>query len=428
MGEGGGAARRAAVALLDAVLGEGRALSELTAPGGPLSWLSDPGERARAQRLAVETLRNIGRADRVLKPHLRKAPPLTVHNILRVATVEMLELGAAPHGAVSVAVGLARSGRRTGHAAGLVNAVLRKVSGSGEDWARLGPQELPGWLRGRLLSAYGAKAVAAVERAHAAGASLDLTPKDGDAGGLAARLGGLALPTGSVRMPGRAQVTALAGYIEGDWWVQDAAAALPARILAPRPGERVADLCAAPGGKTLQLAAAGAEVTAVDASPERMARLTENLVRTGLKAKTVVADVLDWAPESVPQAILLDAPCTATGTIRRHPELPFIRSEADVKPLADLQARMIDRALSLLPPGGRLVFCTCSLLPEEGERQVAAALARHPGLAADAAALLVPGVDPTWATEEGGLRLRPDYWPEAGGIDGFYIALLRKTG
>jgi 16S rRNA (cytosine967-C5)-methyltransferase len=428
MGEGGGTARAAALKLLDAVLGEGRALSELTGAGGPLSWLSDPGGRARAQRLAAETLRHLGRADRVLKPHLRKAPPLTVRNILRLATVEMLELGAAPHGAVSAAVGLARAGRRTGHAAGLINAVLRKVSGAGEEWVRLGPQELPGWLRGRLLSAYGAKVVAAMERAHAAGPLLDLTPKDGDAVALAARLGGVALPTGSVRMPGREQVKALPGYIEGDWWVQDAAAALPVRILAPAPGERVADLCAAPGGKTLQLAAAGAEVVAVDASPERMARLTENLVRTGLKANTVVVDVLDWAPEVSPQAILLDAPCTATGTIRRHPELPFIRSGDDVKPLAELQARLIDRALSLLPPGGRLVYCTCSLLPEEGERQVAAALARHPGLAADAAALLVPGVDPAWATEEGGLRLRPDYWPEAGGMDGFYIAFLRRSG
>ena len=428
MGEGGGTARRAAVDLLDAVLGEGRALSELTGVGGPLARLDDPGERARAQRLAVETLRHLGRANQVLKPHLRKAPPLRVQNILGLATVEMLELGVAPHGAVSAAVALARSGRRTGHAAGMINAVLRKVAGAGEDWARLGPQELPGWLRGRLLSAYGAKAVAAIERAHAAGAALDLTPKDGDAAALAARLGGAALPTDSVRMPAREQVTALPGYIEGDWWVQDAAAALPARILAPAPGERVADLCAAPGGKTLQLAAAGADVAAVDASPERMARLTENLVRTGLKARTVVADVLGWAPEQVPQAILLDAPCTATGTIRRHPELPFIRSSADVKPLAEVQAALIDRALSLLPTGGRLVFCTCSLLPEEGERQVEAALARHPGLAADPAALLVRGVDPAWATAEGGLRLRPDYWPEAGGMDGFYIVLLRKPG
>jgi 16S rRNA (cytosine967-C5)-methyltransferase len=267
-----------------------------------------------------------------------------------------------------------------------------------------------------------------MEAAHAAGAPLDLTPKDGDAAALAARLGGIALPTGSVRLAGQAQVTALSGYAEGDWWVQDAAAALPARILAPRPGEAVADLCAAPGGKTLQLAAMGAAVTAVDIAPERMARLAENLARTGLAASTVTADAQEWRPDTPPDAILLDAPCTATGTIRRHPELPHIRSGAEVKPLAALQAALIDHALGLLAPGGRLLYCTCSLLPEEGDHQVKAALERHSGLATDAGALMVAGVEAGWRTPEGGLRLRPDFWGDIGGMDGFYIALLRRDG
>jgi 16S rRNA (cytosine967-C5)-methyltransferase len=327
---------------------------------------------------------------------------------------------------------VARAGRKTAHAAGLVNAVLRKVAAEGEAWAGLPPQRLPGWLRGRLLSAWGAQAVAAIERAHAAGAPLDLTPRDGDAAALAARLGGAVaatvLPTGSLRLSGAPQVSALPGFAEGAFWVQDAAAALPARVLAPRPGERVADLCAAPGGKTLQLAAAGAEVTAVDVSADRMARLAENLARTGLAAHCVVADARDWRPEAPPDAILLDAPCTATGTIRRHPDLPFVRRPEDVKPLVALQADLIDRALALLRPGGRLLYATCSLLPEEGERQVAAALARHPGLAADPGALALPGVEPDWRTPEGGLRLRPDFWAEAGGMDGFYLVLCRKPG
>ncbi|MCU0910829.1 MAG: methyltransferase domain-containing protein [Rhodobacteraceae bacterium] len=425
----GVAARRAAAAILDRILGEELSLSEVTGAAGPWAQLSDPADRARAQGLATDTLRHLGRADRLLKPHLRRAPPLAVSNILRLATVEMLERGAPAHGVVGAAVAVARAGRRTEHAAGMVNAVLRKVAGEGAAWAALPPQELPGWLRGRLLSAWGAKAVAAIERVHAMAPPMDLTPRDGDASALAARLGGIALLTGSVRLPPGAQVTALPGYAEGAWWVQDAAAALPARLHAPRPGEKIADLCAAPGGKTLQLAAAGAQVTAVDASADRMERLRQNLSRCRLEAETVVADVLDWAPPGEGfDAILLDAPCTATGTVRRHPELPFIRSGAAVKPLVALQAALIDRALGLLRPGGRLVFCTCSLLPEEGERQVAAALARHPGLAADTAVALPEGVDPAWCSAEGGLRLRPDVWADEGGMDGFYMARLVRPG
>jgi 16S rRNA (cytosine967-C5)-methyltransferase len=425
MAEGGIAARRAALALLDRVLGERQALSEATGERGPLARLADPADRARARGLAVDTLRHLGRADRLLAPFLRRPPALPVRNILRLATVEMLERGAPAHAVVDSAVVLARADRRSAHAAGLVNAVLRRAAEAGGAWSALPPQQLPGWLRGRLLSAWGARAVAAMERAHAAPPPIDLTPKDGDAAALAGRLGGTALPTGSVRLPPGVQVTTLPGYAEGDWWVQDAAAALPARLLDPRPGERIADLCAAPGGKTLQLAAAGARVTAVDASAERMERLRANLARCRLDACTVVADALTWTAGERFDAVLLDAPCTATGTIRRHPDLPFVRSGAEVKPLAALQSALIDRALALLRPGGRLVFCTCSLLPEEGERQVAAALERHRGLVCTP--LLPPGADPAWRSPEGGLRLRPDFWPEAGGLDGFYMARLERA-
>lgn len=421
-------ARTAALALLLGVTEERRALSALSGEDGPLARLEDPGERARAQRLAAETLRHLSRADTLLAARLRRRPPPPVRGLLRLATVEMLVLGAAPHGVVDSAVAAARADRRMAHAAGLVNAVLRQVAGEGDAWRALPPQPLPGWLRGRLLSAYGARAVAAIERAHAGGAPLDLTPRRSGAAALAAAVGGTVLPTGSVRLDAGTRVTGLPGYAEGRFWVQDAAAAVPARILAPAPGERVADLCAAPGGKTLQLADAGAEVTAVEVSPQRAARLRENLARTGLSAGVVIADARDWAPEAAPSAILLDAPCSATGTIRRHPDLPFIREAAGLGPLVTLQAALLDRSVSLLPPGGRLLYSTCSLLPEEGERQVAAALARHADLVTDPEALLVEGVDPAWRTAEGGLRLRPDYWPERGGMDGFYIALLRRRG
>ncbi|RDW11718.1 RsmB/NOP family class I SAM-dependent RNA methyltransferase, partial [Paracoccus thiocyanatus] len=332
---------------------------------------------------------------------------------------EMLALGEAPHGAVNAAVALARaSGRKGQAAAGMVNAVLRKVAVAGDAWARLSPQRMPPWLRGSVVSAWGEDAARGIEAAHEAGAALDLTPKSGDCPGEA-------LPTGSHRLPSGTQVSALPGYAEGDWWVQDAAAALAVRVLDPRPGEVVADLCAAPGGKTLQLSAAGAKVTAVDISEPRLARVAENLARCGLSAHLVAADALDWRPDQPLDAVLLDAPCSATGTIRRHPELPRIRDGEGLAELTRLQARLIDHALSLLRPGGRLVYATCSLLPAEGEAQLAAALDRHPGLAVEPPA--VPGIEPGWVTPQGGLRLRPDLWPERGGMDGFFIARLRKS-
>lgn len=419
------AARMAAADLVVGVTGSALQLSELLQRPGFLAL--GPADRARAQRLALATLRQIGPADAMLRPHLRREPPPLVRAVLRVATVEMLSGGAPPHGVVGAAVaGLKARGRAIEGFAGLANAVLRKVAATDPAvWAALPPQELPGWLRGRLMSAWGKATVQAIERAHAAGAPIDLTPRDGDAGRLAAAVGGAALPTGSVRLPEGAQVSGLPGYDEGAFWVQDAAAALAARLLAVRPGERVLDLCAAPGGKTLQLAAAGAAVTALDISDARLTRLRENLARCRLAADIVVADALHWRPQTLFDAILLDAPCSATGTIRRHPDLPFLRSRDDLRPLVALQSDLIDRAATMLKPGGRLVVCTCSLLPEEGERQVSAALARLPGLRPDPAARDLPGVETAWHAGESGLRTRPDLWPDRGGMDGFHMAALR---
>ena len=500
------APRRAALALVQAVTVERRTLAEAL-PGvvEPLR----PEERARAQRLATETLRWADRADRMLGPHLRKRPDPRVLDVLRLGTWEICADGAAAHGVVDALVTLMTERRETRHAAGLVNAVLRRVAEAGPAaWAGHPPPRLPKWLRRPLVAAWGAPVVAAMEAAHAAGAPLDLTPRDGDAEALARSLGGMALPTGSVRLGAASQVSALPGYAEGAWWVQDAASALPVRVLDPLPGERVLDLCAAPGGKTLQMAAAGAEVTALDLSAGRMARAAENLARIGLRAELIVADALLWpssrgeeamsgqlpkvAPEvggrrpsagasgtaeaggesaadpapdasashgeSGPEreslaaredgepysgaergpagaggtpagggfdAVLLDAPCSATGTIRRHPDLPHARDGGGLQALLELQAQLIDRALTHLRPGGRLVFCTCSLLPEEGEEQVRAALSRHPGLRVEP--VLPPGVPPEWRDALGGLRTRPDFWPEAGGLDGFYIARLRLS-
>jgi 16S rRNA (cytosine967-C5)-methyltransferase len=417
-------ARRSAVYVLDLILGEGKLMSEVLA-AGVLDKL-DPADRARAQRLATETLRGLERADRVLHKHLQKNPPLMVRNVLRVGTVELCQ-GAAAHGVVNAMVELVSGHKRYGKMKGLTNAVLRKVAATGpEAWEALRAPRMPKWLRNPLANAWGNEAMGVIEIAHFAGAPLDLTPRDGDPAALAARVGGSVLPTGSVRLADAGQVSTMDGYSEGAWWVQDAAAAVPARVLAPAKGEKVLDLCAAPGGKTMQLAAMGADVTAVDISRPRLARVEENLARVGLTADVQVADALMLT--GTYDAILLDAPCSATGTIRRHPDLPHAKDGSEFGELIDLQARILDHAWTLLKPGGRLIFCTCSLLPDEGEVQIDEALGRHADMSVTREALNIEGIDPAWITDEGGLRLRPDYWPELGGMDGFYIAALTKAG
>lgn len=411
--------RRAAVRLLDGVLGKGALLPELLVTGA-LDRL-EPSEKARAQRLAMETLRWMDRADRMLGPFLQRKPELMVHNVLRLSVVELCVDGAAAHGVVNSAVSMVKADKVHHRASGMVNAVLRKIDVA--EWDKLPEPRLPKWLRKPLVADYGKKTVEAMEAAFARGAPLDLTPK-GDAAPLAKAVGGTVLPTGSVRVQGAGQVSALAGYDTGNWWVQDAAAAIPAKVLNTQAGERVLDMCAAPGGKTMQLAATGADVVAIDVSKKRMMRVRENLERTGLDATLRVVDALEWR-EAPFDAILLDAPCTATGTIRRHPDLPHAKDGTDFPALFALQERMIDHALGQLKPGGRLVFCTCSLLPDEGEIQIEDALKRHGDMTVEP--ITLAGLDPAWATPEGGLRLRPDYWADMGGMDGFYIAMIRKT-
>jgi len=407
-------ARRAALDLLSSVAVRQRTLAE--AIPRALSGL-DAGDRARAQRLATETLRWADRADRMLGPYLRLKPAGPVLNLLRLGVVEICQMGEAPHGVVNDLVELAGSkGPKR-----LANAVLRKIAGDAGRWASLPLPRLPKWLRKRLLAHYGKDTVLAMEAAHARAAPVDLTVI-ADPADWARRLGGTVLPTGSVRMAAGFEVTRADGFAGGAWWVQDAAAALPARCLGDVRGLRALDICAAPGGKTMQMAAAGADVTALDISEKRMVRLGENLKRTGLGAQIVVRDALDFDAEPF-DVVLLDAPCTATGTIRRHPDMPFVRDETALADMMPLQARLMDKAISLLRPGGRLVYCTCSLLPEEGEDQVRAALDRHPDVELQGCSL--PGVGDEWAVASG-LRTRPDYWPALGGLDGFFVALMKK--
>ena len=419
------AARRAAAALVTGVLEAGRSLDDQE----PVLARLAPPERARARTLAAATLRHLGRIDALLAGFLARRPPPPAMQALRLATAE-LHLDAVPaHAAVDGAVRLVRSGPGGARLAGLVNAVARRVADGGASlWEATPEAGLPDWLAGPLDAAWGPEARRAIEAAQRLRPPIDLTlARPDEAGRWAAALAAERLPTGSLRLAGWPQVSGLPGYAEGAWWVQDAAAALPARLFGPLAGRSALDLCAAPGGKTMQLAAAGATVVAVDASEARTGRLRANLARTGLAAETVVADALAWEPGRSFEAVLLDAPCTATGTIRRHPDLPWLAAGRDLGRLAEQQAALLRRAWGWVAPGGRLVYCVCSLLPDEGEAQAARFLAETP----DARA--VPpdpalGIEPGWVDAIGGLRTRPDHWPERGGLDGFYaIAFDRRV-
>jgi 16S rRNA (cytosine967-C5)-methyltransferase len=424
--KGGFAAREGALGLLSGVMDDHLQLSELTRGIGPLSGLAPP-DKARAQRLALSTLRNVSRADALIAQYVDRLPPKAPLNVLRLAVVEMLVEGEAPHGVVDSSVSLMRRSRQSRKMAGLANAVLRKVATEGPAiWAELPIPTLPKWLRRRVVHIFNEEIVQAIEAAHLAGAPLDLTAK-GDPAALAKTLEGTLLPTGTVRVHRAGQVSALPGYDAGEWWVQDAGAALAVKLLDPQPGEAVLDFCAAPGGKTMQLAAAGAHVTALDVSAPRMVRVEENLARTGLSAELITADAMEWEAPQFYDAILLDAPCSATGTIRRHPDLPFAKNGKELDALFALQADMIDRALIALKPGGRLIYCTCSLLTEEGERQAKTAIERHglTEIVPDAAML---GIEPDWLHPNGGIRLRPDFLAGQGGMDGFFMISLRKPG
>lgn len=411
--------RALAVKLLVAVTERGHMLDE-----GPTG--GDPAARARARRLADATLRHLQRADAVLAPLMKRPPDGAILALLRLGVVEMLEFGAPAHGVVSDCVTLARHIGNEGQSR-LANAVLRRAA-TFEGWQDLPIPRLPGWLSRRLAASYGKPAVQRIEAAHLAVAPLDLTLRPMDAARREALVHALSEAAGPVQAIGAqtlrlgrgAQVSALPGFEAGEWWVQDAAAALAAPLLAPQPGLRVLDLCAAPGGKTLQLAAAGAEVTALDISAPRLERLGANLRRLKLSAELVCADTLDWEPAHPFDAILLDAPCSATGTIRRHPDLPLIRKPAEIAALVALQAALIDRAANWLKADGVLVYATCSLLPEEGEDQVRAALTRS-RLRADP----LPAPPFGHLGTEGGWRTRPDDLAELGGVDGFFIARMR---
>lgn len=431
-------ARRAAAAVLDAVLQKKQALDDVIGRVGDGAMYDLPTrDRALARAIVGTSLRRKGQIDRVLDTFLDRGLPAragTLYPILLSGAAQLLFMQVPPHAAIDLAVRLAQWDPRAKRYDKLVNAVLRRVSEKGEkiaaelDAARV---NTPDWLWDRWVRAWGEERTRAMAETQAIEPPLDLTVKT-DPDRWAQALGGRVLPTGSVRLLPKGRIEDLAGFSEGAWWVQDAAASLPAQLLGDVAGLRVADLCAAPGGKTAQLAAAGANVTAVDQSKTRLARLGENLDRLGLTAATVAADACQWQAEAPFDAVLLDAPCSSTGTIRRHPDVPYLKSDADIAALVALQARLLDNSVRLLKPGGTLVYSTCSLEPEEGEAQVAALLARNDQIRIEPLRADEPFGDAEWAKASGVLRTFPFQLPldtpEWSGMDGFFAARLVHAG
>ena len=432
-------ARIAAHLVIGDVIGGGHLLDERFSPQSVPSRIAglDPRDTALARSIATVVVRRLGTLRHVLNQFLEKGMPRDAGHlewILLGGAAQLLFLDIPDHAAVDLAVRAARLETKSAPFAPLVNAVLRNVAREGVALAETCDAlefDTPPWLSARWKRNWGearARAIAAMNRMEP---TLDITVRGSDAEEWATKLGGTLLSTGSIRVASHAPVPELEGFAEGEWWVQDAGAAIPARLVEAEAGTRVLDLCAAPGGKTAQLAATGAQVTALDRSAERLKLLNANLARLDLHASVVVADAATYTAERF-AAVLVDPPCTATGTIRRHPDVPWTKKPGDVETLAALQTRILDRAAGLVAPGGRLVYCTCSLEPEEGEVQIASLLRRNPDFRREPITAGEFGIPASFINEAGELRTFPDEWPNddsrQAGIDGFFAARLRRQG
>ena len=388
----------------------------------------DAQERNLADAIVQTSLRHYGEIKRHLAAHMKRALPLRphiAHALLVTGAAQLLYMNVPPHAAIDETV--AATGRQEQPFRGLINAVLRKIAAALEDGSLTATQatdNLPDWMRRRFEAAYGPDRLSAICAQHAERPALDICFKNpAKAADWAERNRAEKLTETHVRLTAPGAVTKLDGFADGDWFVQDVAAGWPATMLLStlQGPSRILDLCAAPGGKTLQLAAAGHSVTALDISPSRLKRVAENLRRTALSAELAAADAFDWQPAEAFDAIVLDAPCSASGTLRRHPDLALNRNEGYITKLADMQARLLDRAAGWLKPQGHLVYAVCSLDPEEGELQAEKFLARQENFRQ-----LSPDMIPEELTHKNGLRTIPADWAARGGMDGFFAALFQK--
>lgn len=426
---GGIPARVAAVAALDDILLRKRSLDEALVTTNDLEQSRD---RAFARLLVTIVLRRMHQIDAYLETLLHepisKLKPPTLLNILRLGIAQISFLETPAHAAVSTMV---ETAEKVGisHQKPLVNAVLRRAAREPMpkmDARDAGRLNTPDWLWQELMRDYGVEQALDILAAHLQEAAIDITVKENPAH-WASVLDADLLPTGSLRRKTGGFIPGLPGFQEGEWWIQNAAASLPAKLMGNAKGKRIIDLCAAPGGKTAQLASMGAHVIAVDRSAIRMERLKENIQRLRLDVETVVADGGAWKPSALVDAVLLDAPCTATGTIRHQPDVFHLKTPADQEKLAVLQRRLIENAARMIKPGGMLIYCTCSLQKTEGENQIAWVLAQNFGLSASPITNdELSGIEEL-LDANGHIRALPCYWENTGGIDGFFIARLVKS-
>ena len=412
-------ARRSALRLLDAVLRRGDPL-ELALHGAAQGLPA--ADRALVHAIAAETLRHLPDLDALIDGATRQPLPddAKARMVLRIALIQVLALGTAPHAAIATALPLVDGGPRK-----LVHGVFGTVTRAEPSLPN--PPTFPGEVSARWEAQWGSSMPAAAASAYAVRPPVDISLRHpADTASWTEKLGGESFALGHVRLPDHASVTELPGFAEGAWWVQDIAASCPARLLGPGEGRTVLDLCAAPGGKTMQLAAAGWQVTALDQSKKRLERLGENLARTALDAKIVQADLRQWEPAEQADAILLDAPCTATGIYRRHPDVLHRIGPRQIGELAELQAELLGRAAQWLKPGGTLIYATCSLEKAEGEEQLKAFLRNNVefDLLPPQQSELPQGISPD---AEGWLRTLPDTLADKGGVDGFFVARLVRA-
>lgn len=420
--------RTVAFELLVSVLHEKRPFDDALASHRRLKGMP-PRDRALARLLAATVLRRLPELDAMIAPLLNK--PLRgqariVQNLLRLGAAQFVFLDTPAHAVVSTTVAAAQSSGQRAYK-GLINAVLRRLTSETiTPAANPAKMNVPDWLWKSWADAYGAETAMAIAEAHLRESALDITVKS-DPEAWAEKLEAELLPTGSLRRAAGGDIRALPGFDDGAWWIQDAAAALPVALLNPSPGQTIVDMCAAPGGKTAQLAAAGANVHAVDISEKRMKQVKDNLWRLRLKAQRTVADAAEWMPEAPVDAVLLDAPCSGTGTIRRHPDIARLKKPADIQRLTEIQDRLLTHCADILRPGGLLVYATCSLQPEEGSERIekllanGAPLERVPVTAAE-----LPGLESA-ITANGEVRTLPSHWAERGGLDGFFIVRLKRV-
>ena len=417
--------------MLQAVFVNGRPLYDALESSLSKSKLA-PRDLAFARAIVMTSLRRLGQIDEVISRFLREPLPTRAgpaEMILRLVTAELLFLEVAPHAAVSSAVELADRDKDARHFKGLINAVARRIAAEGKTTLATIDAEkanTPVWAWEAWTRAYGEETARGIAKAHGTEPPLDITVKE-DPAAWAPKLEATLLPTGTLRRQPGGRIEDLPGYAEGAWWVQDAAASIPVRLLGNVKGKSVIDLCAAPGGKTAQLANLGANVTAVDLGFDRMKRVMANLARLNLQAEVEVADALDWRPKTLADAVLLDAPCTATGTVRRHPDVLWRKGVSDVLAQADLQARLLNAAAEMLKPGGTLVYCVCSLAREEGEDVVGNFLAVHHAFERVPVSSADVDGEAQFVTALGDFRTLPSHWPDRGGLDGFYACRLRRT-